>query len=186
MLAYRITFIVSYSLFIATPVLGQKKFARSLTIGSSYTYIFNKTETTSGVMAITHQEFTWNTNIALEVLPRWYLGFMYLNIRSISELNVNRKSQHDLFGVFSQYDFILPNENSRLFGELQYKYGDYCTCGEFDPFALPDLHYLGLGIGAELPIYKRLRLDLAFYNSLILNEVPLKYNFTQYVIGLEL
>lgn len=183
-LGCRITLVASIYLLSLSNLYGQDRFARSLTLGTSYTYIWNQTSIAPSVNETTHQEFTWNTNIALEVLPKWHLGFQYMNIRSISERNANRQSQHQLFGLFNQYDFYTSQNGIRLFGEAQYKYGDYCTCGQLDPFVLEDLHYLGLGGGVEVPLYKRLKLDLAFYNSVILNNVPLKYNFTQYVIGL--
>jgi hypothetical protein len=181
-----IILIVGFCFLFPSVCFGQDQFARSLTVGTSYTYIWDRSNLAQGVNPISYQEHTWNANIALEILPRWHFGLMYLNVNTTSELNAERRARSQLFGVFNQFD-ILPikeKRRSRIFGEVQYLYGDHCTCGELDPFPRSGLHYISLGGGVEIPLYKQLRLDLAFYSANILNDVPLKYNFTQYVIGL--
>lgn len=170
-------------IFVSTKQLSaQVEFARSLTLGSSYTYIFDQQEVFTNTFVWYH-EFTWNTNIALEVLPKWHLGFAYMNIHTRSTRPGSAKGNYNMFSAFSQYDLFWVKK-WRWFVEANYSYGDYCTCGREDPYKVPGLHYLGIGAGAELPLYKRLRLDLAFNNYQILNDINRKYNYTQYIIGL--
>jgi len=183
-MGYHIILVLSACLFLARPAYGQGQFAKSLTLGTSYTYIWNRTELAPNFRPITYREFIWNTNIALEVFPKWHLGFMYLHVNTISEVNTIRRQQHNIFGLFSQYDLYTTEDNWRVFAEVQYAYGDFCTCGNLDPYREQDIHYLGLGLGGEVPISKRWWLDLAAYSSLILNDIPSKYNFTQYVVGI--
>jgi hypothetical protein len=157
-------------------------FARSATVGSSYTYIFDRRMVDVNTFSRYH-EFTWNTNIAIEVLPKWYLGFAYMDIRTYSTRNRGQRGKHNMTSIFSQYD-IFTHKSKRFFAEAAYSYGNFCTCGLKDPYKLSGLNYLGLGAGVELPLYKKLKLDIAFSNHVILQDVKRKYNFTQYVVGL--
>lgn len=180
------TILVSSCLVLVTwlPMQAQLKPFQVLTLGSSMTYIPNRF-TPDFEKPYWHHEWTWSSNIALEVLPKWHLGFGYLHVWSSSNEFMTIRTQHNIYNLFSQFDVVVQ-EGWRVFVEGSYSYGDYCTCGMRGaiPYKLPELTYLGLGIGAEFRIKKRLNLDIALNLNSILNDVPNKYNYNYYILGL--
>lgn len=170
-----------YLFFFATTLFSQSKFGERIILGTSLTYVFN---TIDGMDTYYH-EFTWNKNIAVNLNKRMYLGLSYLNIytRGSAYYFDQPKNQYSMAGVFFQYDF-LPKRKNRLFGEVSWNLGDYCTCGNRDPYQQDQLHYLGLGAGYDLPIGKFISLDFAAIGYIILGKQTDKYLYSQYVIGL--
>lgn len=175
-------FILCFSLL--RPGLAQDSLnGRALFVGSSFTYIWDY-GTGSGVAPdrVSYQEYTWQINANWQWHPRWTTGINYLNVvgRSLGQ----GRSRAFLAGLFQQYAFYREGR-WRFFGETGFYTGNHCTCGDADPYVKDGLTYLSLGAGGHYALGRRLRLDLAFHTYGILNRVPAKYNYTQYVIGLD-
>ncbi len=162
-------------------------FGDRLIIGSSYTYISNNSYFDK---RIKHHEFTLNVDAALNLNSRWYLGLSYKDIRTkgstISKYK-DKKENYYIVGLFTQYDFLHQNKY-RLFAHVSGNYGNYCTCGDEDPYKVEGLHYLGLGMGFDYPLMPWLSIDLSGVGYIPLDKIDnsSSYTFTQYVIGLNL
>ena len=173
------------ALFLTSLTYAQDlKFGERIIAGTSLTYILHNNETFQGA---NYHEFTWNNNIAVNLNKSLYfgLGYMYLHTQGSTVFPYSdHKETYNLTTAFLQYDF-LPKQKDRLFFEASWSYGNYCSCGNEDPFKVEGLHYLGLGGGYELPISDRFSLDLAFmlYESVNYEDVQ-RFNYTQYIIGL--
>jgi hypothetical protein len=172
----------------AMPLLSHaqadRPFGKYLVVGTSVTYIWDHNrDITQNVF----HETTWDKNIAVSLTNSLYLGLGHKSIftRGSSYIDGKRdRERYFMTGAFIQYDFI-PHSKNRLFAELSYNIGDYCTCGHMiDPYRISLLYYLGFGGGIDLPLWKNISLDLAFINYHILDKIPQKYSYTQYIIGL--
>ena len=146
-------------------------------LGTSLTYIFDKQFQISDLHR--YHEWTWSFNASTRLYKGLFAGINYMNIYSYGT-DVERDRFH-IVGLFTQYDFLKNKE--RLFIETGLYLGNYCTCGRFDPYKQSYLYYWSLGEGWELPIHRYFNLELAFINHLILTDVERKYNFTQYIVG---
>jgi hypothetical protein len=151
-------------------------------VGTSLTWIWTTT-LVDGDFNI-YSEYTWNTNIAVSLSKRVYIGIQLLNIYAQDK---NKSFERfTIYGLFAQYN-ILRNTDHRFFIETSISRGNFCTCGDFLPRKKENLYYWGLGIGYDLPlniVLNGLYADFSFLNYLILSPVYDKYNYTQYVIGL--
>lgn len=129
--------------------------------------------------------FTWYNGISLNVGKSLYVGVHYLAIHTKgSVIYTDKESEnYKVYGLVLQYDFF-PRFENRLYLESSINKGDICSCGNDDPYKVPDLLYLGIGFGYDFPIYKRLTFRMGFTNYSILSKIKDKYNFTQYVLGL--
>jgi len=170
-------------LFASIPSSSQElnKFAQRIIVGTSLTYIGERNRDIPNQ----YNEFTWNKNIAVNVGKNFYLGISHQNIYTKGSLVTDEfpRNNYNIAGVFTQFDFT-PKDKNRLFAELSWNYGNYCTCDDGDPYKRGGLNYIGLGGGYDHPINDFLSLDFSFVVYKILGEVPEKYAFTQYVIGL--
>ncbi len=174
---------------------NKMKIGERIIIGNSLTYIWE----TNDLIPNTYQEFTWNKNIAVNLTNTLYGGISYQNLfTNGSIVSANQvKNRYYLAGVFVQYDF-LPAKPNRLIAELSWNVGNYCTCGDGDPYEFVNannnanetlnnsnvLNYIGVGGSYEIMLHQFLALELGFYNYNILGDVKEKYNYTQYIIGL--
>jgi hypothetical protein len=180
--------ILSLFLLLFTSTVGysqaDRPFGDRLIIGTSVTYIW---ENNKAVTRNMHHEITWDKNIAVSLTRSLYFGLSHKSIftRGSSFFDdKNNRERYSVAGAFAQYDLIQQNQK-RLFVELSYHIGDYCTCGyQTDPYRRNRLRYLGMGGGIDLPIWKSISLDLAFIHHNILNRVPQKYGYNLYVVGL--
>ncbi|MDA3929793.1 MAG: hypothetical protein PF541_12645 [Prolixibacteraceae bacterium] len=160
---------------------SQNYFADYLIVGSSLTYIrFSNKDFDSYECG--YDEFTWNVNAGIQLSKNLFAGLQLLNIYS-SEI-ATKKDNYLIYGIFTQYN-LLKKEASRLFIEASLNKGNYCTALDI-PYWNNDLYYFGIGGGFDFPLKKisNLYLDLSFISYSILNEVPEKYSYTQYIIGL--
>ncbi|GAB4409357.1 MAG: hypothetical protein OHK0039_12960 [Bacteroidia bacterium] len=110
----------------------------------------------------------------------------WLNLRVQSNLTSPR--HHTLAGVFVQYELLpegAPYRRLRLYPEAGIHRGNYRTCGDFDPYPAPGLWYASLGGSLSVQVSRRIQAELGFYNYQIINNIPDKYNYTQYIAGLE-
>lgn len=171
-------------LLLITLLLGVHALAQSdstrqhrpmrIVVGSSLTYIWD-TE-------IQFKEYTWSLNAAINPIRNLYLGINLLNIWNDGRTYPLTHSR--LAGVFAQYR-LSKHQKVGFYPELGYYRGNYCTCGELDPFQKRNLQYLSIGGGFGWKIYRGLELETAFFVYHILNRIPVgKYGYTQYVIGL--
>ena len=154
-------------------------FLNSFTAGTSLTYIINLDDSF-------YEEYTWNLNFAASISQRMNVGIQVLNIYANGS-NIE-KASYNIFGLFTQYDFFAKKRTKNtLFVELSINKGDYCTCDNLDPYRKSNLWYYGFGGGTEIRLKKiseHIFLDISFYNYQIINKYKKKYNFTQYIIGL--
>jgi hypothetical protein len=93
-------------------------------IGSSLTYIRNTKENLYS-NKYTDDEYTWNINVGIALSKRIFAGIQVLNIFA-SEVSTP-KEYYAVYGLFTQYNF-LNNLQHRLFTELSFNRGNYCTC----------------------------------------------------------
>lgn len=149
-------------------------FSPYLRVGSSVTYIWNNEVGPA-------DETTLNLNASLVVQPRWSIGVQFLHLWSRSELLGS--DQHHLWGGYVQYD-LLSERHMRVYPELGLHRGNFCTCGDLDPYRLPGIWYLSMGGGMDIRLIGDLYLELGFYNYHLFTDAPRKYNYTQYVLGL--
>ncbi|MDH5476059.1 MAG: hypothetical protein OEX22_10240 [Cyclobacteriaceae bacterium] len=174
-------------LYLPTQVIGQneKSTFDNLIVGSSYTFIWDMDKSNT-VSYYTYYESTWNVNIAVSLNKRLYMGIQSLFL--FTQGSRVDKKKYAIYGLFTQYD-LMPKRDTRFFIETSINQGDYCTCGVsgIDPYRKKDLYYWGFGAGFDRPlksISDKLYLDLSFVNYIILNKYNVKYNYTQYIIGL--
>lgn len=127
-------------------------------------------------------EFTYNLGVGYSLNPRWNVGVSALRLwvsDTISGVNT-----YLIWGPFAQYN-ISVSPNSRLFVEGGLYAGDFCNCGDNFPYRSPGNFYWALGGGFTHRIKGNLFMEVGFHSFNIFNAIPKKYNFTQYIIGLE-
>lgn len=173
-------------------VSAQKKnneFFKTFSIGSSLTYIWDLSKDKNNLgpeYNYKFKEYTWNINVSASVSKKIDIGFQALNIFTSGTRVENSQSQ--IFGLFSQYNFLGGKKTpTKLFIEGSINKGNYYTGGTLDPYLREGLYYVGCGMGLDIPlrnISKNIFLDVAFMNYWILNDIFDKYNYTQYIIGL--
>ena len=153
-----------------------------IVFGTSLTSIKNVRDAGSGQFI--HREKTWNLNLSTNINKNFRVGIQYLAIFT----SLNKKDNQSFFiaGAFGQYN-LLPGifKKTRLYIETSINTGNYCTCNPDDPYQKDNLYYHGLGLGFDIPIRKWLHFDIGFMNYNILNNYPPKYNYTQYILGLD-
>lgn len=155
-----------------------------LILGTSLTLIPNNYTFANSSEDYLYLEYTWNNNIAIDITRRWRMGFQYLATLTKSEISASQK--YFMAGTFLQFNFLPKDiKRDRLYIEASYSLGNHCSCGDFEPYKLDNIRYWGLGAGADFKLTNWLRLDLGFFNSQIFNKIEGKYNWTQYIMGLE-
>jgi hypothetical protein len=146
-----------------------------LRLGGSFTYIWQNE------VGLYHER-TLNLNAAWVFRERWSVGVSGMQLWTRSDLS--GRNRYNLAGIFGQYD-LFRDPDVRLFPEVGLYRGDYCTCGDLDPYRTPGNWYWSLGGGVVFPFGKRAAFELGFVNYQIFNQIADKYNFTQYILGLE-
>ena len=87
--------------------------------------------------------------------------------------------------MFYQYDF-LKNSKHELYPEVSLNYGNYCPCGNLDPYKKEGLVYFGYGMGFDVQLIKNLYLDLGLHYYRPIRNVENEgniYAFGQYILG---
>jgi hypothetical protein len=174
-------FSLALALLIALPAFAQeadssKGFRPFVRIGSSLTYIWNNEN--NGI----HHEYTLNLNASLALSPRWSAGASVLRIWTRRDLSP--KNQYVMAGLFGQYNITI-DPKVRLYPETGIYRGNYCTCGDVDPYRSSNIWYWSMGGGASFALRQNLHFEVGFVNYQILSRITDKYNYTQYIIGLE-
>lgn len=154
-------------------------------VGTSLTYIFDFADPVASFPeGYIYHEYTWSVNLAMDLNRRFRIGLENKTLLTRSPLS--GKNTYFMAGVFGQYDFLTQRKGGfRFFPELSFHYGNHCTCEPDDPHRVDGLYYIGFGLGLNWPVSKRMLLDFAFNNHEILNKHPYKYNYTQYIIGID-
>ncbi len=178
--------LIFISNFSFSQISSEYLFSR-IEFGSSLTYIWEKQDMTSYEHRF--NEYTWNLNSSISILERLDLGVQVLTIFTKDNYYQDLET-YNIFGFFSDITLLKMN-TGKIFGEISFNHGDYGTIGKGnifdDPYRVPNLNYLGIGFSLEILIYKRipnLYFELGAYNYVILNDIDFKYNYTQYIIGL--
>ena len=161
-----------------------------LVLGTNLTYIWDVARLNGAqIEGSTFHELSWHLNIATPILRRLYLGFDYNQIFARDPFSGGNRFR--IAGPFAQFNFVRQKRPRRIkqierfFFELGGYKGDYCTCDPDNPYREDNLTYIGFGFGLDIKLNQKLHLDLAFNNYEILNDILGKYNYTQYVIGLD-
>ena len=155
---------------------------KQLVIGGNYTYIFD-TETINEIDYDTrYNEHTLSMNVAVDIGKHFRVGLDYKQIFTRGFFSGNNK--YAMYGAFTQYK-IGENKKGFGFGELGFYKGNYCTCGNNVPYKKNGLSYVSWGGGYNFKLNKNIRLDAAFTTAQVVSDVPEKYGFTQYIIGLD-
>ena len=165
---------------------NNKFFLKNFKAGTSLTYIPNSNETDYPVGENLYEEYTWNVNFAASINKHLNIGVQLMTIFT-SGTHVDDYI-YNIYGIFTQYD-LLANRAPKyaLFIESSINTGNYCTAGHLDPYKKNNMWYAGLGGGFEFPvnfIINRLSFELSAHNYQIINNLKTKYNYTQYIIGL--
>jgi len=139
-----------------------------------------------------YNENTLNLNVMMSLTKRFSFGVQVKPIFTKQYINgVINKSVYNFNGLFAQFD-ILNKNGFRIYVETSLNLSDYCSC-KFnnpwnDPIRKKGLSLWGGGGGLELNLNpkkgKSIYLELAFFNYVILQNIPYKYNYTQYILGL--
>jgi len=180
-------------IFLCTGMNAQEEevAGQNLFLGASFTYIpnFEVDPFGFGEEYVFH-ESTLNINLGVQIHKNIRLGLTGMHIRTNSKYS--EKEQQYILGGSVKYLFNDLQDKTRFYLETGFYKGNYCTClsdNRGDPIQEPykreGLSYWGFGGGVERKLSKHFQLDLGFYNFLILQNIPPKYNFTQYVIGID-
>ncbi len=180
----RILILLTYTFIIHLPLIAQQDSAafkpfRQWVVGIGAAYIEdvdNNDETNL------YQEWTVLNSISTEVSKKLRVGVDYRTI--LTNDPILGKDNYFILGNFAQYNF-LPQQRGRFFIEAAIRYGNYCTCGDTDPYKVNNLWYIGWGFGGSIFLLQNLYLDLAFTSNIITNSIKDKYSFNHYTLGLE-
>lgn len=155
-------------------------FAKSLKINLTGTYIFDTKE----INGNNFHEFVIGTQASFSLTKSLYFGGQFLLVLTKDNYD---KGVHNYFlgGVFVHYD-VLPNKRFNLYPESSFNIGDYCTCGTGKPYKMKNLKYFGIGVGADIPIFKQnsFFIHTSFNLHFIIDSIPNKNSFNLYKIGI--
>lgn len=174
-------YIVYFLLFVANISIDAQQYMKrsNIQVGTSGTYIWELERSVQGKQ---FQEFTFAFNIATSVHRKVQVGINSMTIFH-TDFNTSKFNRSNITGIFGQYS-LYSTAKKNLFVELSANRGNYCTCDPTFPYTRKNLNYIGIGAGANIHLYKQFYLDLGFSNYNILNKFKEKYNFTQYIIGI--
>lgn len=165
----------------------QRGFAKRVIVGTSLTYIPNSDEPNTN---FTLHELTWSANASISVTKKIHVSWSYMHIYtsgSLTGLNIEPETYFTT-GVFGQYDF-LQYEKLRIYGQLSYDFGNYCTYDlpRPEPSKVEGVNYAGWGLGLTYRLAKYVSEDLAFDSRYLLNMKEFRpYAYTLYIIGINL
>jgi len=161
-------------------------FGKTLEIGSSLTYIWDDNNRPPGDFL--YSELTWNVNVKMKLHKRVWLGAqiapIFTRTRNFSTVS---KENYNLFGIMTQFDFVSKKE-VQLFGEVSLNRSNFLNQYFSNPTKMEGLSYFGFGGGGNILINKKFKqnlfLEISFFNYYLLNDIPNKSNYTQYIVGL--
>ena len=154
----------------------------NIVVGGNYTYVPQAETLYGDDYGTNYNEHTFSINLATDISERFRVGVDYKKIYTRGRLS--GKNDYFLLGAFQQYKF-LNNRKGFGFLELGFYKGNYCTCGDDQPYKQSGISYLNWGGGYNRQIRKNLSIDIAFTTAQIVSKTPGRYGFTQYIIGLD-
>ncbi len=133
---------------------------------------------------VLHQIF-WDKKAMVSIHRSFYGGIRWLSIftKGNSFVYNKEKEHYYIVGAFTEFD-VLPQYQHRAYVRLAWNYGNYCLCGEEDPYKQDGLHYPSIAIGAEYYFTKQLAISVEGENLLTLPRSLKADNFVSYGIGL--
>lgn len=171
---------------------SKKYFASNFTVGLSAGYLWD----IDGLKAEgihNYNEFVWNLSASMRVSKRFWAGIQLNPIFTFESYNGGtfEKKIYQFNGLFTQFDFLYER-SFRFYAETSLNVSDYCTCDTVNPYYSPNrkkgLIFWGGGIGIEYILNKNgkknLLVEVSVFNNIILQKIPYRYNFTQYLVGL--
>jgi hypothetical protein len=126
-------------------------------------------------------EGTWTLNIGYDLNKFFRAGLKSMTIFTKSSYTGRRNFWRG--GPYLQFDF-LGKKRGRLFLESGVYYGNYCTCGDYEPYRKKGLTRLSVGAGGSIPLGKNFYVDLSILSFPILGEVERKLADGKYNIGI--
>jgi len=175
-------------IFIALPLFFTASMAQNnpvfkdLIVGGSYTYIFQQQPIPGDSFpGYNFFEHTFRVKLVSSLSQHWRMG---VDARLIKTIFYGDEQYYFMAGLLAQY-IIIENRVGSLFIEGSYNRGNYCLCGENGYSKIPGLNYLGAGMGNAWHLYRGLWLDLGWSWYWALIQVPDKYAYSQYIIGLK-
>ena len=176
------TFLFFTPVIFAQDSAKNKKIFKQIIIGGNYTYIPD-TETINEIdYGTRYKENTLALNAAIDMGKHFRIGVDYKRI--FTSGFYSGRNKYAMYGAFTQYKFR-ENKMGFGFGELGFYKGNYCTCGNNVPYKKNNLNYLNWGGGYNFKLYKNIRVDAAFTTAQVISNVPQKYGYTQYILGLD-
>lgn len=157
--------------------INHNYFGKKLFTNISGTYIFDKQN-----FYHRYNEYTMNIQAGVQLFKPFFLGIetftIFTNGTSVNSNNYLIK------GGFIRYE-LLHKKRGVLFFNTAFLNGDYCTCENQDPYRYDNLYYLGLEIGGNKYIAKSsFYMNITVSLNKILNDIPLKYNYNIYKVGM--
>ncbi len=166
-------------------------FAKTFVVGASFTRMADVNADKNAGLHY-YNENTFNVNIMMSLSKRFWIGLQVKPIFTKQYVNGTiTKSFYNFNGLFTQFEIVNKN-GFRIYTETSLNLSDYCSCAGENPWDDPvrkkGLILWGGGGGLEFTLNpkksKNLSLELAFFNYVILQKIPYKYNYTQYILGL--
>ncbi len=151
-------------------------FLKSAFFNLNGSYIFDK-------QSVNHRynEYTLNLQVAGQIFKPLFIGVETYSIFTNGTHTVS--NNYSIKGGFLRYEFL--QKKDILFGSVSLLNGNYCTCGNSDPYKKSDIYYLGLEVGGNWYAFSNsffVNITLTF--NKILNDIPLKYNYNIYKLGI--
>lgn len=155
----------------------QNYFGKRFFTNVSGTYIFDKQN-----IYHRYNEYTLNVQASTQLMKSIFIGVETLSIfangTSITPNNYFIK------GGFLRYE-LMQKKKGIIFLSTSFLNGDYCTCGNLDPYQKNNIYYIGIEFGGNLYFAKSsFYINGALSIHKILNDIPLKYSYNIYKIGL--
>ena len=177
-------------LFISQTLLGQEEnqgFADRFIVGSSFGYIVQKNPVLKDLV---FHEMHWNKEAMISFNRLFYGGIRWHSIFTKGSSfdyfgdSWDKWESYYLVGAFSEID-VIPKFQHRGIIRLGWNYGNYCVCGETDPYRQEGIHYPSISFGGEYYFAKNLAVSIEGETLLMLSKsVPVEA-FTRYGIGLK-
>ncbi|MEL6673488.1 MAG: hypothetical protein AAFR61_14890 [Bacteroidota bacterium] len=150
--------------------------SRPLILGTALTFIPDVGDT------YRQYEWTLNLNVLYPLGKRWYLGTHFMGTRIWPDQGSAANYYH--LGPVAQWN-LWSEKRLRVFLETGFFVSNLCTCGNNYFYREFPVYRLGMGAGWNIQLNRWLALDMAFNNYHPLNRSPELFNFTQYILGLD-
>lgn len=159
----------------------------NLVIGNSLAYIpIEKEINFWGEVTAWQHELSWNLNLGFDINNLHRITAQHIQFVILSK--GEQTSTMYMSGISYQVNALHWSKAPyrRLYPELGVHYSNYCKCG-LKPYVLPNLIFIGYGIGGGIPLSPKWDLDLAFtiHSPINKSQGQRSENIVNYVIGLD-